>query len=79
MSFLVDHGVEIEMGPGRHPESTAIFSYFLGPEGFTWRARSRRDPFVRAGLRTFEVDLWRVNEAPSACDSRSAPGTYQWH
>jgi 2,3-dihydroxy-p-cumate/2,3-dihydroxybenzoate 3,4-dioxygenase len=33
---LVDHGVEIEMGPGRHPQSTAIFLYFLGPEGFTY-------------------------------------------
>jgi 2,3-dihydroxy-p-cumate/2,3-dihydroxybenzoate 3,4-dioxygenase len=34
--FLVDHGVQIEMGPGRHPQSTAIFLYFLGPEGFTY-------------------------------------------
>ncbi len=34
--FLQDHGVEIEMGPGRHPQSTAIFLYFLGPEGFTY-------------------------------------------
>ena len=34
--FLIDHDVEIEMGPGRHPQSTAIFLYFLGPEGFTY-------------------------------------------
>jgi 2,3-dihydroxy-p-cumate/2,3-dihydroxybenzoate 3,4-dioxygenase len=34
--FLVDHNVRIEMGPGRHPQSTAIFLYFLGPEGFTY-------------------------------------------
>ena len=34
--FLVSQGVEIEMGPGRHPQSTAIFLYFLGPEGFTY-------------------------------------------
>jgi 2,3-dihydroxy-p-cumate/2,3-dihydroxybenzoate 3,4-dioxygenase len=34
--FLVENGVEIEMGPGRHPQSTAIFLYFLGPEGFTY-------------------------------------------
>jgi 2,3-dihydroxy-p-cumate/2,3-dihydroxybenzoate 3,4-dioxygenase len=34
--FLVDHGVGIEMGPGRHPQSTAVFLYFLGPEGFTY-------------------------------------------
>ena len=34
--FLVSSGVKIEMGPGRHPQSTAIFLYFLGPEGFTY-------------------------------------------
>lgn len=34
--FLVEHGVTIEQGPGRHPQSTAIFLYFLGPEGFTY-------------------------------------------
>jgi 2,3-dihydroxy-p-cumate/2,3-dihydroxybenzoate 3,4-dioxygenase len=34
--FLVDHGVQIEMGPGRHPQSTSVFVYFLGPEGFTY-------------------------------------------
>jgi 2,3-dihydroxy-p-cumate/2,3-dihydroxybenzoate 3,4-dioxygenase len=34
--FLVSNGVEIEMGPGRHPQSTAIFLYVLGPEGFTY-------------------------------------------
>jgi len=34
--FLVSQNVEIEMGPGRHPQSTAIFLYFLGPEGFTY-------------------------------------------
>jgi 2,3-dihydroxy-p-cumate/2,3-dihydroxybenzoate 3,4-dioxygenase len=34
--FLRREGVEIEMGPGRHPQSTAVFLYFLGPEGFTY-------------------------------------------
>ncbi|MDX6334869.1 MAG: 2,3-dihydroxy-p-cumate/2,3-dihydroxybenzoate 3,4-dioxygenase [Streptosporangiaceae bacterium] len=34
--FLIEHGVEIEMGPGRHPQSTAVFLYFQGPEGFTY-------------------------------------------
>ena len=34
--FLVDNGVEIIQGPGRHPQSTAIFLYFLGPENFTY-------------------------------------------
>jgi 2,3-dihydroxy-p-cumate/2,3-dihydroxybenzoate 3,4-dioxygenase len=34
--FLTGHGVQIEMGPGRHPQSTAIFLYFLGTEQFTY-------------------------------------------
>jgi 2,3-dihydroxy-p-cumate/2,3-dihydroxybenzoate 3,4-dioxygenase len=34
--FLLEHDVEIEMGPGRHPQSTAIFLYFQGPENFTY-------------------------------------------
>jgi 2,3-dihydroxy-p-cumate/2,3-dihydroxybenzoate 3,4-dioxygenase len=38
--FLQDNGVEIEMGPGRHPQSTAIFLYFKGPEGITWEYSS---------------------------------------
>lgn len=34
--FLEDNGVEITLGPGRHPQSTAIFLYFKGPEDMTW-------------------------------------------
>jgi 2,3-dihydroxy-p-cumate/2,3-dihydroxybenzoate 3,4-dioxygenase len=34
--FLEDNGVEIEQGPGRHPQSGAIFIYFKGPEGLTY-------------------------------------------
>lgn len=34
--FLVERGVEITLGPGRHPQSTAVFVYFQGPEGFTY-------------------------------------------
>ncbi|AII11004.1 MULTISPECIES: VOC family protein [Rhodococcus] len=33
---LVNNGVEIEQGPGRHPQSGAIFIYFKGPEGLTY-------------------------------------------
>jgi 2,3-dihydroxy-p-cumate/2,3-dihydroxybenzoate 3,4-dioxygenase len=50
--FLTDHGVEIEMGPGRHPQSTAIFLYFAGPEGFTYE--------YSFGVRRIEDDAaWR--------------------
>ncbi|MBK5355810.1 VOC family protein [Pseudomonas sp. TH41] len=31
--FLQDRGVPIAFGPGRHPTSTAMFIYFLGPDG----------------------------------------------
>ena len=50
--FLTGRGVEIEMGPGRHPQSTAIFLYFLGPEGFTYE--------YSYGVRRIEDDAtWR--------------------
>jgi len=42
---------EIEMGPGRHPQSTAVFLYFLGPEGFTYE--------YSWGVRRIEDDSWR--------------------
>jgi 2,3-dihydroxy-p-cumate/2,3-dihydroxybenzoate 3,4-dioxygenase len=65
--FLVDHGVEIEMGPGRHPQSTAIFLYFLGPEGFTYEYSfgvRRIDDEAAWVPRTFDpdepgsIDMW---------------------
>ncbi len=34
--FLEANNVQITMGPGRHPQSTAIFLYFKGPEDMTW-------------------------------------------
>jgi 2,3-dihydroxy-p-cumate/2,3-dihydroxybenzoate 3,4-dioxygenase len=34
--FLVDHDVEIVVGPGRHPTSGAVFLYFRGPENLTY-------------------------------------------
>lgn len=50
--FLLDNGVEIEQGPGRHPQSTAIFLYFLGPERFTYE--------YSFGVRTIEDEAsWR--------------------
>lgn len=66
--FLVDHGVQIEMGPGRHPQSTAVFLYFLGPESFTYEysfgvRRIEDDAAWRP--RTFDpaepgsIDMWR--------------------
>ncbi|HWM96352.1 MAG TPA: VOC family protein [Streptosporangiaceae bacterium] len=65
--YLVEHDVEIEMGPGRHPQSGAIFLYFLGPEGFTYEysfgVRRIEDDAAWAP-RTFDpaepgsIDMW---------------------
>jgi len=65
--FLVEQGVEIEMGPGRHPQSTAVFLYFLGPEGFTYEYSSgvrRIEDEAAWRPRTFDpdepgsIDMW---------------------
>ncbi|MFT4229839.1 MAG: VOC family protein [Microbacterium sp.] len=48
--FLEARGVEIEQGPGRHPQSTAIFIYFKGPEGLTYE--------YSYGVRLIEDDDW---------------------
>jgi 2,3-dihydroxy-p-cumate/2,3-dihydroxybenzoate 3,4-dioxygenase len=34
--FLEQNDVHILHGPGRHPTSTAIFVYFLGPDNLTY-------------------------------------------
>lgn len=66
--FLEHHGVQITMGPGRHPQSTAIFLYFEGPEEMTWEyshgVRLIPDD-VEWTPRTFDpsepdfIDMWR--------------------
>jgi 2,3-dihydroxy-p-cumate/2,3-dihydroxybenzoate 3,4-dioxygenase len=65
--FLERKGVEIEMGPGRHPQSTAVFLYFKGPEGLTYeysfgvRRIEDDDTWM---IRTFDpslphsIDMW---------------------
>lgn len=49
--FLENAGVEIEQGPGRHPQSTAIFIYFKGPEGLTYE--------YSYGVRLIEDEKWQ--------------------
>jgi 2,3-dihydroxy-p-cumate/2,3-dihydroxybenzoate 3,4-dioxygenase len=78
--FLNAHDVTIEMGPGRHPQSTAIFLYFLGPEGFTYEYSfgvRRIEDEAAWRPRTFDpdelgsIDMWlgpinRVSTQPQA-------------
>lgn len=63
--FLQANGVEIEMGPGRHPQSTAIFVYFKGPEGLTYEysygVRKLDDDWVPRVFDPTEpdaIDMW---------------------
>lgn len=65
--FLQEHDVTIEMGPGRHPQSTAVFLYFLGPEGFAYEYSfgvRRIDDDTAWKPRTFDkdepgsIDMW---------------------
>ncbi|MER5348120.1 VOC family protein [Streptomyces mirabilis] len=85
--YLVDNGVEIIQGPGRHPQSTAIFLYFRGPEDFTyeysfgvqrivdeagWRPRTF-DPSERGS-----IDMWlgptrRTTTQPQLSQPTPAP------
>jgi 2,3-dihydroxy-p-cumate/2,3-dihydroxybenzoate 3,4-dioxygenase len=86
--FLVDHGVEIEMGPGRHPQSTAVFLYFLGPESFTyeysfgvrrieddaaWRPRTF-DPAEPGSIDTWLGPTARPTTQPQVRDVQDAEG-----
>lgn len=66
--FLEENDVEITMGPGRHPQSTAVFLYFKGPEGFTyeysWNVRLIEDddawvPRYFDPSEPDAVDMWR--------------------
>jgi 2,3-dihydroxy-p-cumate/2,3-dihydroxybenzoate 3,4-dioxygenase len=83
--FLVERGVEIEMGPGRHPQSTAIFLYFQGPEGFTYEYSygvRRIEDEASWVPRTFDpaepgaIDMWlgpvrRVSTQPQLVSERT--------
>jgi 2,3-dihydroxy-p-cumate/2,3-dihydroxybenzoate 3,4-dioxygenase len=67
--FLTEHGVRIEQGPGRHPQSTAVFLYFLGPEGCTYE--------YSWGVRRIEDDSWRPRtfdpDEPGSIDTWLGP------
>jgi 2,3-dihydroxy-p-cumate/2,3-dihydroxybenzoate 3,4-dioxygenase len=70
--FLREHDVRIEMGPGRHPQSGAVFLYFLGPEGFTYE--------YSYGVRRIEDDAaWRPRtfdpDEPGSIDMWLGPTT----
>jgi uncharacterized protein YciI len=63
-------------GPGVGPGSGVTI--LRVPDEDTARSVAGQDPFVRAGLRTFEVHQWRVNEGSVSVQMSLGTGTYQW-
>ena len=43
------------------------------------RRIAQDDPFVRAGLRTFQVHRWRLNEGSVSVRVSLGTGRYEWH
>lgn len=68
--LLEERGVEIEQGPGRHPQSGAVFLYFKGPEGLTFEYSygSRR---IEEG--TAWAPRWFDPDEPGAIDMWLGP------
>lgn len=64
-------------GPGVGPGSGVTVVRAADEEAARLVAGS--DPFVLAGLRTFEVYRWRVNEGTVSVRMSLGTGTYEWH
>ena len=63
-------------GPGTGPGSGVTVLRAAGAAEA--EAIAARDPFVRAGLRTFAVYQWRVNEGSIGIQLSLGTGTYDW-
>ena len=64
-------------GPGTGPGSGVTVIRAGDAEAARFIAAD--DPFVRAGLRTFEVYRWRLNEGSIGVRVSLGTGTYDWH
>jgi uncharacterized protein len=63
-------------GPGVGPGSGV--TVLRAPDEEAARLTAADDPFVRAGLRTFEVHRWRLNEGSVSVRVSLGTGTYEW-
>ncbi len=61
-----------EVGPG------SGVTILRAPDEEAARRIAAADPFVRAGLRTFEVYRWRLNEGCVSVRVSLGTGTYEW-
>src|ERR1700753_1610631 len=64
-------------GPGTGPGSGVTI--LRVPDEETARKIADGDPFVRHGLRTFELYRWRLNEGSIGVRVSLGTGTYDWH
>jgi uncharacterized protein len=64
-------------GPGVGPGSGV--TVVRADEEAAARGIASSDPFVQAGLRTFEVYRWRLNEGSVTVRLSLGTGTYEWH
>ena len=63
-------------GPGVGPGSGV--TVLRAPDEEAARLIAAGDPFVQAGLRTFEVHRWRLNEGSVSVRVSLGTGTYEW-
>jgi uncharacterized protein YciI len=63
-------------GPGVGPGSGV--TVLRAPDEETARSIAAGDPFVQAGLRTFTVHRWRLNEGCVSIRMSLGTGTYEW-
>jgi uncharacterized protein YciI len=63
-------------GPGVGPGSGV--TVLRAPDEDAARRIGAEDPFARAGLRTFEVHRWRLNEGSVSVRLSLGTGTYEW-
>jgi uncharacterized protein YciI len=64
-------------GPGTGPGSGVTI--IRAPDEDSARQIADGDPFVRHGLRTFELYRWRLNEGSIGVRVSLGTGTYDWH
>jgi uncharacterized protein YciI len=64
-------------GPGTGPGSGVTI--IRAPDEEAARQIADGDPFVRHGLRTFELYRWRLNEGSIGVRVSLGTGTYDWH
>jgi len=64
-------------GPGARPGSG--MTVLRAADADAARVIAEQDPFVKAGLRTFDLFRWRVNEGSIAVTVELGSGSFRWH